>query len=324
MATTKIADVVVPEQMASMANAEILKSLDFLKTGLAVKDYNNVDIREHGHFAEVPFYNELTGDDEVITDSASLTPDKITTGKDIGVVCHRGKAWGGRQLAAIVSGDDPMKEISRQVGTYWSKRIRTAIINTLNGVLNGTNGVLKDTHASRVGVTTGTKVLLSHQTALTAMNLIGDAMDDFEVMVVHSKVFTDMINAQLVSFPYDTDPQRVKIKTWKKYLECDVIVSDDVPVDAGVPLYKKYTTYFGKKGSIYLGMQRELMSETDRDSLAFEDILATQVHFVPHLKLVKWGVTTQNPTNAQLATGTNWTKVAANDKLIKFVALETN
>lgn len=325
MGATKLSDVIVPQQLASMARAEITKHLDFLKTGLASKDYKNVHIREGGHFAEVPFYNELTGDDELITDSTSLTPEAITTGKDIGVVCHRGKAWGSRDLAAIVSGDDPMKEIARQLGIFWSKKLRTACISVLNGVFDASAGVLKDTHRRDVGVTSGTAVTMNHSDALKAKNMIGDAMDDFDVMVVHSKVYTDMLDAQLLKFPYETDPSRARVKTTgKKYLEMDVIVSDDVPVDTSVANYHKYTSYFAKKGAMYLGMQRELQNETDRDILAFEDVLSTQIHFVPHVRLVKWKVTTENPTNAQLADPTNWEKVAADDKLINIVALVTN
>src|SRR6056297_1573670 len=118
MAETRIADVVVPEILSDMVSAQIVKYADFLKLGIATKDYGNKDISDGGHFAKVPFYDQLTGDDEVITDSSSLVPGKITTDTDIGVVCHRGKAWASRELAAIVSGDDPMKEIAKQVASY--------------------------------------------------------------------------------------------------------------------------------------------------------------------------------------------------------------
>ena len=84
MATTKIADVIVPEVLSSMASAEISNFLDFEKTGLCSADYNNVDIREGGHFAEVRFYNQLdatTDVDEVLEDDKSLTPGKSPRAK---------------------------------------------------------------------------------------------------------------------------------------------------------------------------------------------------------------------------------------------------
>lgn len=329
MATVKIADVIVPEVMSSMASAQISNFLDFEKTGLVTSDYNNVDIRKDGHFANVRFYNQLsaTDADEVLEDDKSLTPSGITTGQDIGVVCHRGKAWGSRDLAAILSGDDPQKEIAKQVGKYWAKRIRTALLAVLNANFNasgplGTSATYP--HCKDVSVGTGTAVPLSATNALQAMNLLGDAMNDFDVVIMHSKVYTDVVNAQLVTYTNNFDPKSYDPRDPGKYLGKQIIVSDDVPVDTGTPSYYKYTTYFGKKGCMYLGRQRDLMTETDRDILAFEDIISTNIHFVPHIKLCKWNQTITNPTNTQLGTHSYWTSVANDHKFIGLAALITN
>lgn len=331
MATTKISDIIVPDVMSSMASAEISNFLDFEKTGLLTSDYNNVDIREGGHFAEVPFYTQLsesTGDD-VLYDDTSLVPEKISTGKDIGVVCHRGKAWGSRDLAKIVAKgqSDPQKEIARQVGSYWSKRIKAACIAVLNGAFNASGPLgtgATNPHLLDVGVTTGTAVPFSHTYALQAMNLIGDAMNDFDVIIMHSKVYTDIVNAQLVTFSTQFDPKTYDPRDPGKYLGKQIIVSDSVPVNTGTASYYKYTTYFAKKGCMYLGRQQDLMTETDRDILAFEDVLSTQIHFVPHIKLVKWNVTDTNPTNTALATYSNWASVANDHKFIGLCALVSN
>jgi hypothetical protein len=332
MATTKIADVVVPEVLGPMMAAEISNYLDIEKTGVAVADYDNVDIREGGHFANVPFYNQLdqsTGD-EVLTDSTSMTPEKITTGKDIGVVCHRGKAWGSRDLAKILSGNDPMKSIAAQGGSYWARRIFNTVVQVLNALFASTGPLgtgATSPHVYNVAVATGTPVLFSFTGMLTAMNLIGDAMNDFSTVIMHSKVFTDLVNAQLISFPYNYDPTKVDPAALAKsgrFLGKDIIVTDTVPVDTTTSGFYKYTTYVMKKASIYIGRQKDLMTENDRDILAREDVLATSISFVPHVKLVKWNQTITNPTNAQLATATYWTSVANDHKFIGAVAIVTN
>lgn len=329
MATTKISDIIVPEVLAPMASAQISNYLNFERTGVVTSDYNNVDIRKGGHFAQVPFYNQLDGDDadEIITDTNSLTPQKITTGEDIGVVCHRGKAWGSRDLAAILSGDDPQKEIARQIGDYWGKRLDQTIINVLNGVF-ATTGPLgtgaTNPHCLNVGVTSATKVLFTHTAALQAMNLLGDAMNDFDVIIMHSKVYTDLVSAKLTSWSLGFNPENTMVDGNDSYLGKKIIVSDKVPVDVSTPSYPIYTTYFAKRGSIYLGRQKDLEVETDRDILGFEDVFSTSIHFVPHVKLVKWNQTITNPTNAQLATASYWTSVANDHKFIGLVALQTN
>ena len=58
--------------------------------------------------------------------------------------------------------------------------------------------------------------------------------------------------------------------------------------------------------------------------LAFEDVISTNIHFVPHIKLCKWNTTDTNPTNTQLATATNWASVANDHKFIGLIALQTN
>jgi hypothetical protein len=321
---TRIADIIVPEVLTDMVSAMISPYIDFVKLGIATKDYENVDIREGGHFAEIPFYDQLTGDDEVLTDDTSMTPGKISTRKDIGVVCHRGRAWASRDLAKILSGDDPMKEIAKQVSSYWGKMSKNHLISVLNAAFDPTSGPLKDTHRLQVGVTTGDKVQMAHNHVVNAAALLGDMMEEFDCIVMHSKQYADAINANMVSFPYTYDPKNTNLRGKGQFMGLDIIVTDNLPVDASVADYPLYTSYLMKKGCMYYGMQKEIMTENDRDILALQDVLATSMHFVPHLKLVKWNVTDTNPSNAALATPTNWQKIAEDDKFIGAVALITN
>lgn len=324
MAETRIADVVVPEILSDMVTAQISPYMDFMRLGIATKDYGNKDISEGGHFAKVPFYDQLTGDDEVITDSTSLTPGKITTDTDIGVVCHRGKAWASRDLAKILSGDDPQKEIAKQVAAFWGKKMNAAMINVLKGVFYPSTGALASTHYTKVGADDTAAVTVSSSSVIKAASLLGDMMDEFDCIVVHSLVYADMLREKLVTFPERFGPDNVKINGDKgSFLGLDIVVSDNVPV-TGSGTYALYSCYLLKKGCMYLGMQKDVMTETDRDILAQKDVLATTVHYVPHLKLVKWNTTSTNPTNTSLATAGNWANIADDNKFIGAVSLVVN
>lgn len=327
MAITKIADIIKPQVLGKMVPALLTEHMDFLATGLATSDYDNVKITEGGVFVEVPYYNELTGSDEVITDSTSLTPQKIATGKDIGVVCHRGAAWGSRELAKILSGDDPMKEFARQLSKFWAYRMQRACISVLNGVFDRTSGVLagggSNSHYNYVAQGASAAVTMSDSGAIDTLVKLGDQMGQPEVMICHSKVWADIVKAKLATNDQIFTNENTTVKNVPTYMGMRVIVTDDVPTgtDSGKTTY---TTYFAKKGVMYLGMQQSLKTETDRDILAQEDVIASTVHFVPHLKLVKWGVSTENPDNTALATAGNWTKIATNNKFIPIVAMVTN
>ena len=64
--STKIADIIKPYILGKMVPALLTEHMDFLATGLASKDYDNVSLTSGGNTVEVPYYGELTGDDEVL------------------------------------------------------------------------------------------------------------------------------------------------------------------------------------------------------------------------------------------------------------------
>lgn len=333
--STKISDIIKPYILGKMVPAILTEHMDFLSTGLATKDYDNVTLTSGGNTVEVPYYGELTGDDEVLTDATSLTPQKVSTTKDIGVIVHRGKAWGSRQLAAILSGDDPMKEVSRQLAKYWAYKYQQTLLAVLWGSHNPTNGVLRTTHSSNVAQGSGSAVTITDSAAITAMQLLGDQMGNFDVMICHSKVWADIVKAKLATNTQLFTSENQGLKNIPTYMGMQVIISDDVPASTNSSTgfsyiaqdtsKNRYVTYFAKKGVMYFGSQKEMQIETDRDILALEDVLASSTHFCPHLKLVKFsGTITDTLTNTALATGTNWTKIAESDKFIPCVSLITN
>lgn len=97
-----------------------------------------------------------------------------------------------------------------------------------------------------------------------------------------------------------------------------VIIDDGCPASAGV-----YTTYLFGEGAIGYGNgSAPVPTETDRDSLAGDDILINRQHFLLHPRGVKFtsaSVAGASPTNAELETATNWSCVYEN-KNIRIVA----
>ena len=98
-----------------------------------------------------------------------------------------------------------------------------------------------------------------------------------------------------------------------------VIIDDGCPVSTDT-----YTTYLFGAGAIGLGNgETSVPTETDRDSLAGDDILINRKHYILHPRGVKWIGTPagSSPTNAELAAGTNWERVYENKaiRIVKFV-----
>jgi len=324
MATTRLKDLIIPQVVSEVASAIIVEKTALIKSGIATADYNNVGIKEGGEFIRVPIWAELSGEDEVIKDAEdfALTPDKISQYEDIGVICHRGRAWSSAELAAIVSGSDPTKAIGEQLGKYWSKRYDVALISVLKGALP--NSHINDISQKEEGKE---PVVATVEALIDTMGLIGDNANEFTTIIMHSKVYNDFLKAGLIQFG-QTNLSNVILESGEipTLLGRRVIVSDNVPVETykvGNSTYTRYTTYIAQNGAMYFGFQRELMTETDRDILGFRDYISTQVHFCPHLRGVKWATTTTNPDNKTLTTSSNWQKIYP-DKAIRVVALKSN
>jgi hypothetical protein len=103
MAETRLADVIVPEVFNPYVVQKSVQLNAFYQSGImsdmsAVPSINgqmmgaDPGIDGGGTTVNMPFFNDLDGDDEVIDDTANLTVNKITTGKDVAVKLLRASA----------------------------------------------------------------------------------------------------------------------------------------------------------------------------------------------------------------------------------------
>ena len=319
MAVTKISDVIVPEIFTPYVIEKTAEKSRILQSGIAIANPKlNESVTAGGTTMQMPYWKDLTGADEVLSDQSPLTPGKIGADKDIACLLLRGRAWGANELAGALAGDDPMKAIANRVADYWARREQTILVSVLTGVFSAasmSNHILDKSSAT--GGIDGNMVL-------DAKQKLGDSADQLQAIMMHSAVYTELQKQNLIQTVTVTGPSGSPI-TVEKYLTYDVIVDDGMPVDTtgNDPIY---TTYLFARGSIGRGEGTPVSltpTETDRDSLAGEDFLINRRALVLHPMGVKWkgtpaGVT---PTNTELATGTNWERVYE-DKNIGLVAIK--
>lgn len=316
MPITRIADVIVPQvfnpyviqrtaELSALSQAGIISNspeLDALATA-------------GGKLINMPFWNDLTGDDEVLSDTGALTPEKITADQDVAALFMRGKAWSTNDLAKALSGDDPMAAIGDLVAAYWARMRQKLLISMLKGVFAST-----DMAAEHVLDVSGeaTNNTLTGNSFIDALTLLGDAAGKITAVGMHSKSYASLQKQNLIDFVPASDG-KIMIP---KYLDRTVVVDDGCPVNTGTGVY---TTYLFGEGAIGLGNgAAPVPTETDRDSLAGDDILINRQHFVLHPRGVKFtnsSVAGSSPTNAECEAAANWDRVyeKKNVRLIKFV-----
>ena len=322
MATLR-SDVIIPEVFTPYVIEQTTLRDAFLASGV-VQPMAELNAAEGGDFVNVPFWKaNLSGDFEVLSDSTSLTPGKITADKQVGVILHRGRAWEARDLAALAAGSDPMAAIGAKVADYVANQRQKDLIKCLEGVFGSLTGSDSPAFDALRFDTTGMTPLGPRQVA-KARALLGDQGDKLTAVAMHSAVYYDLVERKAIDYVSAAEARitgagsdaanpdafagsvagaygNVTVPT---YMGLRVIVSDDL-----APSSTNYPVYFFTQGAIASGEQLALQTETDRDILAKSDAMSIDLHYCYHPVGAKWGVTTVNPTPAQLATVGNWSKV---------------
>src|SRR5690554_6075868 len=109
MAATRLTDVIVPDVWNSYIIERTAQLSALWQSGIVapVQDLMGF-VADGGNTINMPFWQDLTGDDEVVSATGSpLTVTNITSEQDVAVVLARGRAWGANELAAALAGDDP-------------------------------------------------------------------------------------------------------------------------------------------------------------------------------------------------------------------------
>ena len=315
MNETKIADVIVPELFTPYVIEKTAEKSVLLTSGIAVNSERlNQLVNGGGVTIEMPFWKDLTGDDEVLSDQRALTPGKITAGKDIAALLLRGKAWAANDLAGALAGDDPMNAIADRVSDYWARREQKILLSVLKGVFASTSMKSHVLDRSTKGI--------SAEVILDGKQLLGDAADQLQGIMMHSAVYTELQKQKVIEYKEVVDPNGNTI-TIPTYLTYAVVVDDSMPKSGDV-----YTSYIFARGVVARGTGvpvSQVPTETDRDSLAGVDVLINRIAQVIHIYGIKWIGNPANPedstpANSDLEKGTNWEKVYE-DKNIGVVAI---
>lgn len=330
---TQLTDIITPEIYNTYMQQYTAEKSAFVKSGIAVSDSRvAANITNGGLLVNMPFWNDLTGDDEVLDDGdTALTTDKITSGKDIACVMYRGKAWKVNELAAVISGDDPMKALMNRIADYWTRREQNVLISVLNGLFGtqtidskAVKGALVDTHLNDISGGSASASKISASAILDTKQLLGDSADRITSIAMHSAVFTELQKQQLIEYIPEANNPNIKIPYYLGYRV--VAVDDNIPKE-GSGSSTVFTTYLFGNGSIGRneGAPSKLTTyETDREKLKGNDLVITRRAMTMHPYGVKFtdsqvaGVT---PSNTELADVRNWSKVY-DDKNIGLLALK--
>lgn len=326
MPKTRISDIIVPEIFAPYVIQRTAEKSRLFQSGLVQISADVAELATGGgNTINMPFFADLTGESEVLSDVTPLSVNNITASRDVAAINHRGKAWGVNDLAAAKSGADPMAAIGDLVAAWWARDFQKTLIAILRGVFASTTMAAE--HVRNVSIPTGNTATAANKigsdTAINALSLLGDELDAISIMVMHSEIYYALVALDQIQF----EPSSEQDTMIASYKGRRVIVDDSVPKVPAATNGFVYDTYFFGEGAIVYGegTPEKLAVETDRDILAGDDYLTNRRTYILHPAGVRWTGTAAgaSPSNAEYAAGSNWARVYER-KNVRMICLKTN
>ncbi|MGB6080228.1 MAG: major capsid protein [Xanthobacteraceae bacterium] len=317
MAATKLEDVIVPEIFNPYVIERTAELSALWQAGI-VSTVSDISLGEGGSTVQMPFWQDLTGDDQVLDTSTDLTVEKISASKDVAVVNGRALVYGATDLSGALAGDDPMRAIGDLMADKWARQMQKVVINVLNGAMGAMGDESKNT--LDISGLSGAAAVLDSDAFIDALGTLGDAEGKIQALAVHSATHRLMKKQGLIeTIPPEDGKEEISLYQGKR-----VIVDDGMPVSTGT-----YTTYLFGAGAIgYAEGAPKTPSETQREGLknGGEEYLINRRHFVLHPRGIKWdpgsGVPAKDtPSNTELAAKANWTRVyeSKNIRIVRLV-----
>lgn len=317
----------IPELFLDYQQEEIRDKNALVTSGLMTTNAAiQAEFAKGGKTVDLPFYGDLTGDSEIDSDTTPSSPTEITGDVQVGVRNMRRKSWKSSDLAADLSGSDPSQAIARSTGRYWIRDMQVVARNILNGLF-GTGGPLVSSHA--VG---SNSTALSPGLMVDGIAKLGDAGDELTGVMMHSAIYYALMKLDLI-VPASTTSQidtRLSAEALEKgtYYGRPVFVDDKLPFTAGAgpsgqTVYD--TFFFGPGAFAYATAPAKTPVETDRDKFLGIDFLINRTHYLVHPNGISWrgNAAANSPSNAELATPTNWVKVFDDDRNIRITRMRS-
>lgn len=317
-------------EFAEYLQDEIFLQSRMIKSGIIAREASLTATT--GTRIEAPFFRPLNPTEERMTSSNNwgmsgeghFTFQKITAGTQYATITHRGFAYAIDKLTNLAIGEDPMKVLGSQMAPAIDILRTTKFISQMEGLL-GTGGPLNAKHNLNKSVTTGSTIAnwLTAENVIEARYKLGERQSDIATMVIPSACSAYL--EQLGFLTYDADRRGVnsRLLIGSAY-NLNVIVDDQLPVIGTAGQQRQFVCYLCGPGVMREGDQIPMEVEPTRNVPSKQDGIVVDYHHVQHVPGTSWNSQLDNPTNAQLATGSNWGLAYTESRLIPAVRLVVN
>ena len=272
MAYTRIQDIINPEVLADQITAKFPDQLVLGNSNLVEVD-STFPLGTPGTKFKLPFWKRIAAFGDM-SEGTALEPGNITASAEYCTVVRGGAAFEVLDTSELVSKADPVGEISGQLSRRAAEYIDAKLVGQLNLTPN-----TYDQSSSGAGT-------MDQNAIITAMvSTLGDNHQKLMqggAIIMHSKVYGDLIKLGAIQNQYQSGMDVLRTGTVPTLLGLPIVISDMVTTTT-VSGTVYYQTFIVGPGALALFYQRQVMIEFDRDILLQADVIASTVHFAPHL-----------------------------------------
>lgn len=328
MPGTTLQDVIVPELFNPYVVNRTMELSALVQSGIIVNNSGfDALASQAAPTANMPFFEDLTGESEQVIEGEDLIDNKISSNKDVSAIIRRAKMWSATDLSAALAGTDPMMAIADLVARFWQRDLQKELIAVLNGIFGtipagdgGSAETRLESNLLDISKKSGASANWSGSAFIDAEQMLGDAKAQLTGVVMHSATEAYLKKQNLIQTVQPSNDVAFGTYQGKR-----VIVDDGCPVSDGV-----YTTYLFGNGAIALGNGNPVgfvPTETDRAKRKGSgvDYLINRKTMILHPRGIAWQnvnvAKTEGPSRLEVADPVNW-KPVYEPKQIRIVAFK--
>lgn len=314
---TKLLDAITPEQYTQYTNTQSEKHSAFIQSGILVPTPKlDQVIIGGGKLVNMPEWSQTSLTDQVLQEDIALETGKTSAKSQIAPVLYRGTGAAYTDLAAIVTGSNPVTQILNDFADYTLRSDQEIMQNIIKALFaKGTGlskGALTDTHVSDQSA--AQNPVICPEMVIDARSILGTSRSKLTIIAMHSKVKAELEKQNTQTKHYI--PASESKAGFDTYLGMRVVEDDSLlPVDGVYETYLYAAGSFGRNSATPADM---VTYEPDRDKAKGNNMLYVRRARVIHpfgLKFKSEQVSGLTPTNADLALAKNWEKVHETKKI---------
>jgi hypothetical protein len=221
MPVTQLSDVIVPEFYAEYGGINTMTSTALFQSGVLVENaILNAQLPGGGNTLNLPAWLDLAAANDpggVEPNLSNDVPTTLAVPKKISAVNHLVRksylndSWSSADFATELAGSDPQQRVAARLQAYWQRQYEYRLTKSLYGILldsvaNHASDLVIDISAATTAapvVINGesyTSPNLSRDASIDAVTTIGDRLDDFAAIAIHSSVYRNLAKANQITF----------------------------------------------------------------------------------------------------------------------------